>query len=204
MKGTIAMAEPCLEIVTYKVNSGDEADRQRDAARKSAQALPGFAGWLPLCGSGDQTERADVVAWASRQAADAAAKLVGTADEFAPFRATIAELGTMGHFALPAGGLPMMRAGDGVELGRFRLRPGISDTDLRAAHARMIASHLSHQPGWRGQRLLRLQDGTWLDLAFAATEETAQTICASWGGNADCAAFLAMIEPVSMEFGSVD
>lgn len=197
------MPQPCLEIVTYKVNSTREADHQREVAAKCALELPGFAGWLPLSDDQDHKERADVVAWTSREAAEEAAKVVGTAGAFEPFRATIAEFGAMGHFTLPNGGLPMMQAGDGVELGRFRLRQGVTEEALRAAHAQMIENHLSRQPGWRGQRLLRLPGGSWIDIAFAETETTAQSICASWSGNSDCDAFLALIEPVSMEFGSV-
>jgi hypothetical protein len=158
---------------------------------------------LPLSDGQEQKERADVVVWTSREAAEEAAKVVGTASEFAPFRTTIAEFGSMGHFTLPTGGLPMMQTGDGVELGRFRLRQGVTEEALRAAHAQMIENHLSRQAGCRGQRLLRLQDGSWLDIAFAETETAAQSICASWSGNSDCEAFLALIEPVSMEFGSV-
>lgn len=198
------MAQPCLEIVTYRVNSTLDADHERKAAMKHAQALSGFSGWLPLSGGQDNAERADMVVWASKKAAEDAARAVGTAEDFAPFRATIAKLGTMGHFALPTGGLPMMQTGNGVELGRFRLRAGVTDTALRVAHARMVKNHLSHQPGWCGQRLVRLHDDIWLDIAFAATGDAAQAICASWAGSKDCDAFLAMIEPISMEFGSID
>ncbi|WFE76736.1 hypothetical protein [Roseinatronobacter sp. S2] len=198
------MARPCLEIVTYQIRSKLDADRERAAAMKHAQTLSGFAGWLPLTGGQDSAERADMVVWASNEAAEDAARVVGTAEDFAPFRATISKPGTMGHFTLPTGGLPMMQAGDGVELGRFRLRAGVTDTALRAAHAQMIENHLSHQPGWRGQRLVRLHDGIWLDIAFAATGDAAQAICASWADSKDCDAFLAMIEPLSMEFGAID
>lgn len=197
------MATTCLEIVMYKVVSSADAESQRAAAMKQAQTLPGFAGWLPLIGCQGSTERADMVVWASHETAEDAAYVVGTAREFAPFRASIAELGCTGHFALPTGGLPMICAGDGVELGRFRQRAGVTDTALRAAHARMIETHLSQQPGWRGQRLLHLQDGSWLDIAFAASEDAAQAICASWRGNEDCDAFLGLIEAVSIEFGTM-
>lgn len=196
------MPTPCLEIATYKVRTPTQADQQRTRAAARAQDLPGFAGWLPLTGA-DQESRADLVVWTSREAADDAAQQVGSGEPFAPFRATISEFIGMAHYALPGGGLPLMQAGDGFELGRFRLRAGVPEAALRAAHARMIESHLSRQPGWRGQRLLRLQDGTWLDLAFAASADAAETICASWTGTPECEAFLALIDPVSMEFGTI-
>lgn len=197
------MPKPCLEIVTYKITEPAEADHERRLAAGIAAKLPGFAGWLPLTGSTDSSERADVVGWTSLEAAHDAGKQVGSGEQFAPFRRTIDEFKGMGHFALDAGGLLLMQQGDGVELGQFRLRPGFSEDELRSAHARMVERHLSQQSGWRGQRLAKLEDGIWLDLAFAQSQETAQAICASWSGNEDCEAFLAMIEPVSMQFGTM-
>lgn len=197
------MSHPRLEIVTYQVGSVPEADAERQGAREIASGLPGFSGWLPLADAETGEQRADLVVWATPEAAADAAAKVGSGDDFAPFRNTIAALGAMGHFALPAGGLPMMQEGEGLELGRFRLRPGVTEDMLRAAHARMIESHLSRQEGWRGQRLVELADGSWLDLAFAASPNQARAICESWAGNADCGAFLRLIEPISMEFGRV-
>ena len=197
------MTYPRLEIVTYQVSVLDEADAQRAGAKEIASGLPGFSGWLPLADAETRALRADLVVWATPEAAAEAARKVGSGDDFAPFRATISAFGTMGHFALPAGGLPMMQAGEGMELGRFRLRPGVTEEKLREAHAQMIERHLSRQAGWRGQRLAKLEDGSWFDMAFAATPDHARAICESWAGNADCSAFLALIEPISMEFGQI-
>ena len=61
------MTQPCLEIVTYKVNSVGGADHQSAQAAKRAEAMSGFAGWLPLSGSRDREGRADVVVWVSRE-----------------------------------------------------------------------------------------------------------------------------------------
>jgi hypothetical protein len=57
--------------------------------------------------------------------------------------------------------------------------------------------------GLASPHLNKLDDGVFLDLAFADTRISAETICASWSGQADCDAFLALIEPESMEFGAV-
>jgi|TARA_R100000049_G_C1954708_1_gene106806 hypothetical protein len=197
------MTQPRLEIVTYQVGSPKDAHDQRQRARERASEFPGFSGWLPLADGETGERRADLVVWADQAAAKAAAGEVKSGDDFAPFRETISALGAMGHFALPAGGLPMMQDGEGMELGRFRLRPDVTQTMLRIAHDRMVERHLSRQIGWRGQRLARLEDGSWLDLAFASTPDHARAICASWAGNADCEAFLDLIEPVGMEFGRV-
>lgn len=197
------MVKPCLEIVTYQVGSVPDADAQRQSAIALAAQLPGFAGWLPLADTESGAQRADLVVWADQAAAKRAAGAVGSGEDFAPFRATISAFGAMGHFALPLGGLPLMQGGDGVELGRFRLRPEVTESMLRRAHARMVERHLSRQPGWRGQRLMQLEDGIWLDLAFAASPDQARAICQSWAGNADCDAFLSLIDPISMEFGRI-
>lgn len=197
------MTKRCIEIVTYHVHNAEEADRHRAAARRLAEALPGFGGWLPLSGGEALTARADIVVWESHEAAKAAAEIVAAGPDFAEFRASIRDFGAMGHYGAPAGGVASIQAGEGVEIGRFRLRKGIDEDTMRRAHAAMIAGHLSHQRGWRGQRLIRLQDGSFIDLAFADTQTTAETICNSWAGQPDCDAFLALIEPESMEFGSV-
>ncbi|WP_197067209.1 hypothetical protein [Ensifer sp. ZNC0028] len=192
-----------IEIVTYKISNPAVADQQRDIARNRAAALPGFGGWLPLSGEKDQAERADLIAWDSAEAAQSAGKIVGSSPDFAQFRETINEFGKAQYYAAPGDGIALMTSGDGIEFGRFRLRAGVSEDTMRTAHAAMIANHLSLQPGWLGQKLVRLQDGTFVDVAFAVSEERSIAICSSWAGNASCDAFLGLIEPISMEFGSI-
>lgn len=94
-------------------------------------------------------------------------------------------------------------SGNGVEVGRFRLKPGIEESEMRHAYDAMVASFLSLQPGWCRQHLLKLDDGSYIDLAVADTPARAQAICAGWQGQPDCDAFLALIEPLDLTFGSV-
>lgn len=91
----------------------------------------------------------------------------------------------------------------GVELGRFRLKAGISENDMQVAHRKMVRLHLSKQAGWHSQSLIKLTANTFIDLVFADTIENAQAICASWQDQPICEAFLALIDPISMEFGSI-
>lgn len=100
-------------------------------------------------------------------------------------------------------GMSLMQPNDGVEMGRFRLREGVTEEAMHAAWRDMTSGYLSTQNGWRGQRLIRLEDGTFMDIACAATPACSRKICDSWAGNATCDAFLQMIEPVSIEFGSI-
>ncbi|WP_448206155.1 hypothetical protein [Azospirillum sp. sgz302134] len=103
---------------------------------------------------------------------------------------------------IPSPSLPLA-AGEGVEFGRFRLKPGVTEEAMRQAHAVMVERTLSKQPGWRGQHLVKLDDGLFIDLAFADARATAEAICARWVGQPDCDAFLALIEPDGMSFGSI-
>jgi hypothetical protein len=197
------MNGPCMEVVTYRIANPETADVQRRAARDLAKGLPGFVGWVPLSGAEDRTERVDIVTWASLEDARNAAALVGGSPDFAGFRESISELVGMAHFSAETRPQVAMAAAEGMEIGRFHLKPGVSEDDMRKAHEHMVARHLSRLPGWRGQRLVRLQDGSFLDLAFADSQESAIRICDSWQGNPDCAAFLALIEPAGIEFGQV-
>ena len=197
------MTTPFYEIVTYTVADA----RKADAARASAQALlatfPGFIHWAPFTGAANADARVDLVAWRSHEEARSAANAVGSAAEFAGFRSSVANLVSMEHYRLPSGTQHPIVSESGVEIGRFRLKPGVNEADMRNAHATMVERHLAAQTGWRRQHLIKLDDGVFLDLAFADTRIGAETICASWSGQADCDAFLALIEPESMEFGAV-
>ncbi len=97
----------------------------------------------------------------------------------------------------------LIQPNDGIEMGRFRLREGVTEEAMRAAWAHMTSTYLSAQHGWRGQRLIRFEDGTFMDMAFAASPACAHSICDSWAGQAVCDAFLQLIDPESMEIGSV-
>ncbi|OQP86862.1 hypothetical protein BTR14_07905 [Rhizobium rhizosphaerae] len=197
------MTIPFYEIVTYTVSDAHEADIARAAARELLAAFPGFIHWDLFTGAVNAAARVDLVAWRSLEEARSAAHAVGTAPEFAAFRASVANLVSMGHYQPPPGAHHPAASESGMEIGRFRLRPGVDEAVMRKAYATMVASHLAVQPGWRRQHLIKLDDGVFLDLAFADTRLRAETICSSWHGQADCDAFLALIEPESMEFGTV-
>ena len=197
------MTGPCFEIVAYRVAAPAGADQQRLLAQERLRALPGFLAWQAFADVADERARVDLVVWASREDAVSAADIVGAAAEFAAFRATVGHVASMGHYA-PVAGFPQpVAVGDGVEIGRFRLKPGMDEGAMRAAHRAMVAGHLARQPGWRGQYLLKLRDGIFIDLAFAETTARSVEICAGWHGAPACEAFLAMIEPIAMEFGAV-
>lgn len=198
------MSGPCYEIVLYRTGEDEEAaDRARRDAEAVLRGFPGFIAWMPFTGWRDPGARVDLVVWADRETAQAAAHAVGTAPDFAAFRSSVSDLIAMGHYRAPTLEPRPVAAGAGVEIGRFRLKPGVREDEMRAAYEAMIAGHLGHQAGWRRQHLARLADGSFVDLAFAADQARCEAICATWAGNPECDRFLALIEPVSMEFGTL-
>lgn len=197
------MTTPYYEIVTYTVADASKADSARAAAQALLGSFPGFIHWTAFTGAGNADARVDLVAWRSLEEARLAANAVGNSPEFADFRSSVANLVDTEHYRLPQSAPHPIVSENGVEIGRFRLKPGVSEADMRRAHATMVERHLAMQTGWRRQHLIKLDDGVFLDLAFADARVRAETICASWSGQAECDAFLALIEPESMEFGAV-
>lgn len=194
------MTRPYYEIVTYRVGDPPGADAARASAQNTLKHFPGFIDWTAFSGAEDPAERVDLVVWRTLDDAHAAAKRVGTAPEFEGFRTSIAAFGGMSHYV--ASVLEPHSVG-GVEFGRFRLKPGVSEEDMRKAHRKMVESYLADQAGWWGQHLLKLDDGVFIDLAFADSRTRSEQICASWRGQEACEAFLSLIDAESMEFGSV-
>jgi len=80
---------------------------------------------------------------------------------------------------------------------------GVSEEAMRAAHLAMVDFYLARKSGWRRQHLVKLDDGLFMDLAFAESGERAKAICASWHDSDLCKAFLALIEPEDMSFGTL-
>lgn len=91
----------------------------------------------------------------------------------------------------------------GFELGRFRLKAGVQEAQLIAASRAMESRHLAHQDGFGSHYVVALGDGRYLDVVLATSQEAAERICASWLGQPDCEAFLALIEAESIEFGRI-
>ncbi|TCB76802.1 hypothetical protein [Acinetobacter sp. ANC 4177] len=90
-----------------------------------------------------------------------------------------------------------------IEVGMFKLKNGIELQDATLAYQNMIKHFLSKQTGWEAQSLIFLENGTLIDLAWAETIDVSKLICSLWGSSKECLEFLALIEPISMEFGRV-
>ncbi|MBN3160367.1 hypothetical protein [Pectobacterium brasiliense] len=197
------MATPCYEIVTYTVKTQQEADSARVSAQRLLKHFPGFIDWIAFSGIDSSAERVDLVVWHSLEAALAAGKAVESQPEFSCFRASVSGLHSMGHYTVQMAHAPSVTSRGGIEIGRFRLKQGIQESDMRQTYNQMVERHLSLQPGWKSQHLVSLDNGIFIDLAFADNQQCAKAICASWQGEVLCDAFLEMIEPESIEFGSL-
>lgn len=101
---------------------------------------------------------------------------------------------------LPPSPLP---AGTGIEIGRFRLRPGVDEAALLAAMRRMEEKFLARQPGFAAHHVVGLDDGWYLDVTLADDRATAVRLCAGWAKHPACEAVLALIEVPenALEFG---
>lgn len=197
------MTSPCYEIVTYQVKTQQEADTARASAQMLLRHFPGYIDWIALSGIDDFTKRADLVIWNSQEEALTAARAVESQPEFSSFRASVSFVQSMGHYSCREKQSMAFVASYGVEIGRFRLKPGGQESEMRRAYRRMVDAHLALQPGWKSQYLVSLDQGVFVDLAFADSPSSAEAICASWQGQAVCNDFMDLIEPESMEFGTL-
>lgn len=196
------MNAPVYELVLYSSNDAREADRARTEAHHLIRALPGFRSYLPLTNVNDPTKRADVVQWATLEAAKAAAEAVQGRADFIPFLSTVASVDQMAHFRAQPGASASGVVG-GVEVGFFRLNVGVTEAQARAAHAKAVDGYLSSQPGWVAEYFVRFDDGLYLDLLLAESRERAEAICRLWYDHPDCLAFVSLVADADMRFGSV-
>ncbi len=196
------MTGPCFEVVVYTLHDQAGKGVARAEAFQRIETFPGFIGSTQLSDVRNAAKCVDLVTWTTLADAQAAAHRVGNDAEFASFRSEIASVQSIGHYTQMPSSAAVPVVGNGIEIGRFRLKPGVDEGQMRLAYSAMVRGHLMRQPGWRDQRLVKLEDGMFMDLAFAENELKAREICACWRGNDLCEAFLAMVDPVSMEFGT--
>lgn len=197
------MSDPIVELVTYRVHDIATANTARAAVLPHIQAMPGFVSYEPLVSVADPANRADVVTWASLAHAEAAGQSVMSDPNLAPFMASIAEVSSMTHFARqwPTG--PVISAGFGIEVSFFRLKPGVTEAQARAAHRAAIDGHIARQAGWLGEWMISFGDGLHGELLIARDQPTTEAIRRTWNGNPLSEAFAALVEAVDMRFGTV-
>lgn len=89
----------------------------------------------------------------------------------------------------------------GIEFGTFRLKEGKSEAEMLAAAKKMEEEFLYKEEGFLGHAILKGNDGTYADLAFATSQAKAEEICGKWTQNPFALAFLEFIDHTSTNIG---
>jgi len=90
----------------------------------------------------------------------------------------------------------------GMEFGMFKLKKGVSESDM--LHAAKIAEQkfLCDEDGFLGHAVLKGDGDLYADVTFAITKEKAEEICGKWLNNEFTLKYLENIDPdsVNMSF----
>lgn len=90
-----------------------------------------------------------------------------------------------------------------LELARFRVDPA-AEAAFLAARPAMVEAVLEHVPGIKAISLVRLDDGTWIDIVTWADREAAEAGAKVAAGLPGAKRWLDAIDvDLSMEFGEV-
>ncbi|MFL0691419.1 MAG: hypothetical protein ACJLUP_04580 [Agrobacterium tumefaciens] len=87
-----------LEIAVCTITDKPAAEEVRRAAMAAIKTYPGFVSWRRLNSMDQRDMIADLVEWADKQSADAAAAKVQADPAFAPYMAAITGVTLMQHF----------------------------------------------------------------------------------------------------------
>lgn len=87
-----------LEIAVCTVADRSVADQARRAAMAAVNTYPGFVSWRALNSLDQRDMIVDLVEWADKDSADAAAAKVQADPAFAPYMAAITGVTLMQHF----------------------------------------------------------------------------------------------------------
>ncbi len=85
----------------------------------------------------------------------------------------------------------------GMELGIFKLKNGVLESDMLEAAKIADQEFLSKEDGFLGHAVLKGKGGLYVDLAFASTQEKAEEICGKWMSNEFTLKYLGFIDPES-------
>jgi hypothetical protein len=86
----------------------------------------------------------------------------------------------------------------GMEFSTFKLKEGVSETELFKAADEAVNGFMSKEEGFLGHSILRGEHGVYVDVLFAASKQQAVQICAKWVNNPFCSAYLEKIQEDSV------
>ena len=81
----------------------------------------------------------------------------------------------------------------------FMLKEGASEALMLEAEKNMEQEFLSKEQGFLGHGVLKGKDGTYVDLAFATSQQKAEAICAKWMKNEFVLKYLEFIKSESVD-----
>jgi len=87
----------------------------------------------------------------------------------------------------------------GMEFCTFELKQGASEEKMLEAAKNMEQEFLSKQAGFLGHAVLKGQNDTYVDLAFATSQEQAEAICGKWMENEFALKYLEFIDAESVD-----
>ena len=82
-----------------------------------------------------------------------------------------------------------------MEFGKFKMKAGTSEDMMIQVASEMEREFLSQKNGFLGHAILKGRDGSYVDLAFATSQEKAEEICGKWMTNEFALKYLEFIEP---------
>lgn len=85
----------------------------------------------------------------------------------------------------------------GLEFGTFQLKEGACEAAMLVASKTMEDEFLCKEEGFLGHAILKGNDGTYVDLAFATSQANAEAICGKWMQNEHALRFLEFIDLAS-------
>jgi len=92
-----------------------------------------------------------------------------------------------------------INAFSGMEFCTFKLKEGADESEMLEAAKNMEKEFLSKEDGFLGHRVLKGKDGTYVDIAFADTQEQAELICSKWVENEFSLEYLEFIDSESVD-----
>jgi len=87
----------------------------------------------------------------------------------------------------------------GMEFCTFKLKEGAKESKMLEAAKNMEKEFLSKEDGFLGHSVLKGKDGTYVDIAFADSQEQAEQICGKWMENEFSLKYLEFINSESVD-----
>ena len=87
----------------------------------------------------------------------------------------------------------------GMEFSTFKLKNGVSESELFGAVDRMVDGLYSNEEGFLGHAILKGEDNTYVDIVFATTQSRVAELCAKWGAGPFAPACLSYLEKIEAD-----